>query len=302
MERLAAVMHALGGIASRRDLVARGFSGPQLTAAVRAGLLTRVRQGYYATAEAAFDGRLAVRLGGRLGCLSAMRSYGYWGGFRDEVVHVTLPRNASRLRWFHDEHGAAHADIAPGRRCWVHWRDGTVSGRSDRGSSWRVGLVDALSDVIACAPRADVRAAFESTIRAGTYGRDEAQRLLDAMISRESEPIRLFAGSGSGVESHLVEVLLGLGVRFDQQVAFDGIGRVDFVVEGRLVIEVDGYTFHAGQGQFELDRARDAALLGRGFPVLRIPARVVVDEPELAAVRIMAALAAVRRGRLPRAA
>ncbi len=56
----------------------------------------------------------------------------------------------------------------------------------------------------------------------------------------------------------------------------------------RLVVEVDGYAFHAGRQAFERDRARDAALQVAGHRVLRVTWRQIVREPH----RVVATLAA----------
>lgn len=63
--------------------------------------------------------------------------------------------------------------------------------------------------------------------------------------------------------------LIRLGIDVTCQVRIGGVGRVDFVVGTRLVIEVDGYQFHADRERFERDRRRDAQLSIRGFRVLR---------------------------------
>jgi len=300
VEYLVAVVTALGGLACRGELLDRGFRDGQLAAGVRSGAILRVRRGHFAVPGAPLDARVAVRLGGRVGCLSALRSYGLWGGFRDDATHITLPRNAARLRWRVDDDGGLRADRYPARACVVHWRDVPVRRRSPRASSWRVSLREALAEVASCAPRADVRAAFESSIEAGVLRLPEAQTLLDAVWSGERALMTLRGGSGSGAESHLVEILLGLGAAFVQQAEFAGVGRVDALVEQRLVIEVDGYRYHSAEAQFEADRRRDAQLLALGYPVLRLSARTVIEQPELAARLISEALATVRRGRLPR--
>jgi very-short-patch-repair endonuclease len=66
-------------------------------------------------------------------------------------------------------------------------------------------------------------------------------------------------------------VTAGLAVR--EQVVIRGVGRVDFVVEEAVAVEVDGWEFHQSRDAFERDRARDRALLARGMPVLRFTAR-----------------------------
>lgn len=48
----------------------------------------------------------------------------------------------------------------------------------------------------------------------------------------------------------------------------------------RLVVEVDGYAYHAGREAFERDRRRDAELQAAGLRVIRVTWRRIVREPE----------------------
>lgn len=59
----------------------------------------------------------------------------------------------------------------------------------------------------------------------------------------------------------------------------------------RLVVEVDGYAFHASRTAFERDRRRDADLIAAGYRVLRITWRQIAEQPEALAARLGAALA-----------
>lgn len=52
---------------------------------------------------------------------------------------------------------------------------------------------------------------------------------------------------------------------------------MDFLVGHRLVIEVDGRAFHTGPA-FDEDRRRDFELVMRGYLVLRLSYRQVVDD------------------------
>lgn len=54
----------------------------------------------------------------------------------------------------------------------------------------------------------------------------------------------------------------------------------------RVVVEVDGYAFHGPRRAFEHDRARDAELTARGYRVVRVTWRQLVEEPEVLLVRI----------------
>ena len=59
------------------------------------------------------------------------------------------------------------------------------------------------------------------------------------------------------------------GLSFEDGVEIEGVGEVDLVIEGRVVVELDGYTYHCDEYQFGLDRWRDRRLVARGFLPLR---------------------------------
>jgi very-short-patch-repair endonuclease len=68
--------------------------------------------------------------------------------------------------------------------------------------------------------------------------------------------------------------------------------EVDFYWRAqRLVVEVDGFNFHASRTAFENDRRRDVELAGAGIRVLRITWRQLKDEPEAILARLAQALA-----------
>jgi very-short-patch-repair endonuclease len=67
--------------------------------------------------------------------------------------------------------------------------------------------------------------------------------------------------------------------------------EVDFLWrKERLVVEVDGFEFHASRRRFENDRRRDADLMAAGFRVMRVTWRHIVDEPLTVLARIIRAL------------
>jgi very-short-patch-repair endonuclease len=65
----------------------------------------------------------------------------------------------------------------------------------------------------------------------------------------------------------------------------------------RLVVEVDGFAYHAGRAAFERDRRRDAEVQALGYRVMRVTWRRMAEEPEAVVAQLAAALAA-RRGAL----
>ncbi len=70
--------------------------------------------------------------------------------------------------------------------------------------------------------------------------------------------------------------------------------EVDFLWRTqRLVVEVDGYTFHSSARVFEGDRRRDRVLTAAGFNVMRVTLRDLTEDAE--AVLVQVAQALVRR-------
>ncbi len=305
MERVVRTVDGFGGIATRRQLIAAGHSPGLLTMAVRTGVLRRVRRGHYASPSASRAAVVAVRVGGRLGCVSAASSLGIWAG-SDAAVHVALPANAARLRTRHPltarPDAPARLDGDEGPRSdrheeplVLHWCERPVAERREDASWWRTDIRSALDQVASCQPRADVLAAFESAVAERLIGLDDARSMLARHGGWHRELSELMTdAAGSGAESHVGLLFSDAGLEYRQQVWIDGVGRVDFLVARLLVVEVDGRAFHSSLAAFEEDRRRDGELLARGYPTLRVPAREVLADPDAVLQRVIRALAAAR--------
>ncbi len=100
-------------------------------------------------------------------------------------------------------------------------------------------------------------------------------------------------GSQSGLETLARHRLRRWGIHLRTQVVIEGIGRVDMVIGERLVLELDGFGFHAHEAAFEVDRHRDLALYERGYLVMRLSYHQVMTE-WADAERVIRAM--VRRG------
>lgn len=90
-------------------------------------------------------------------------------------------------------------------------------------------------------------------------------------------------------------MLRSLGLRFEVQVSISGVGRVDFVVEGWLIIECDSEKHHSSWEAQRRDKRRDQAAAAQGYATYRPIAEDIMWNPDvvLAALR---GLARVRRG------
>lgn len=76
-------------------------------------------------------------------------------------------------------------------------------------------------------------------------------------------------------------VLRGDGIQLEMQKPL-GRYRADFVVDDRLVVEIDGARYHSSVDARLRDGRRDRDLADMGMPTLRIPAKTVFRHPETA--------------------
>lgn len=102
------------------------------------------------------------------------------------------------------------------------------------------------------------------------------------------------ASAESGPETYMRLVLRTLGVSYQTQVVIDGVGRVDFVVEGWLIIECDSKEFHEGWDQQVEDRRRDIAAAGLGYTTIRPIASDILFDSNAVRERISDVLDAFR--------
>ena len=256
------VVTTLGNVATRQQILFAGFNGTQLAAAVHRGELERIRRGWYATKSATQDQRDAVFVGGRMSHATAARSYALWAGL-DSALHVTVTRGASRLR-------------SVDRDYQVHW---IAPGKQDLRSpkTWRVSFADCLRGMVAIADIETAVACLDSALH--EYKLDE--RTLAHLFAQEPASSRTVAararrGSESGLESVFRQRLDKLGLRYTQQVRIRGVGRVDFLLGKKLVIEVDGREFHSPDERFESDRNRLARLVELNYTVLQFSYRQIM--------------------------
>jgi len=90
-------IQSLGGIASTAELLRRGHSAEMIWIWSRYGTIVRVRKGWYANADVSDDVLRAVRIGGRLACVSAAAHHGLIDPSFSSL-HVSVGRHSSRLR------------------------------------------------------------------------------------------------------------------------------------------------------------------------------------------------------------
>lgn len=250
----------LGGLARRTALRELGHSDRALSKMLADGQAYPLRRVWLANADAPRDAMRAIQLGGVLGGESALRSWGVWVS-RDTGLYVAAPGTASRL-----------APLANGehriQQRHFNWPAG-----------WRTGVADALAAHVVRAPAWHAVASLDSALQQQLLSRAELDELLRRLPRRFGRLGRLVDGRcESGLETLLRLAALGQGWRVEPQVYIRGVGRVDLLIAGRLVVEADGDAYHSSPQQRAKDRDRDAALVRQGLKCHRFGHRQVMND------------------------
>lgn len=229
-------------------MIAAGVTDGALRGAVRRGAVLSLGRGTYALPGAEDDVVAAARLRGRLTCCSVARRYGLDTLSAPEAPHVAVPRNRPTT--------SAAAVVHRG---------------ATGGTGALVPVADALLVALRCLPPADAVVLVESAVR---QGRARVAGLRSLLRGPGSVEARRVLGLVDGRSGSLIETMLRLGLRqaglpVDVQVLIPGVGRVDFVVGGWLVVEVDGFAYHSERAQYRADRFRANGLVARGYVLLR---------------------------------
>lgn len=277
---------ALPEVGSAATLLTLGISDRQLRELRRDGHLERIRHGYYARPDARRDVVRAVRLGGRLTAHSALRAHGVWCPPGDTRLHVAVSAHAHALR-DPDTGGRLRArdDVV------VHYKCQPPARR--RHADGIVPLPLAVRHLPASLDKAHLAAVLDSAVRLRLTTRAQLSATCGEVPRLRRALARIDTSAESGTESVARERMLEAGLDPRPQVWF-GRYRVDFLLAGRVVVEVDGHAFHDDESSFERDRRKAADLTRRGLHVLHFSyAQVMFDWPScLAAIRVALALPA----------
>lgn len=82
--------------------------------------------------------------------------------------------------------------------------------------------------------------------------------------------LRMADGRGQSIPETFMRLgLRAAGLHVEPQVMIDGVGYVDLLVEGSVVVETDGFAYHGDRTAFTEDRRRGRVLTVHGIPELR---------------------------------
>ncbi|MGK2308919.1 endonuclease domain-containing protein [Cutibacterium sp. V947] len=252
----------LGGVVSTAALMGSGMSKAKIDTARRHGSIIRLRQGWWALPSADPNVVSAVRAGGVLGCVSALKMMGVWSPL-DSRVHCRGHREPPSP--------AVRSCPAPRRAAPIIAVDPPDI---------------AVQSVVRCLGHDEAVAVLDSVVRKGLLTHEGLEeRLLPIPAGR-----RILADldwADSGTESLVRCRLRRLGLAVRTQVSINDVGRVDMLVGDRLVIEVDSVAHHTDLAAYSNDRRRDLELVSRGYIVVRIPWHQVMYDWDRVEPRIL---------------
>lgn len=265
-----------GGVVRTRALHRLGATTADIRRVCRRGGVLRLREGVLATPTAHRDVVAAARHGGEVACVSALRLMGVW-----VLETLDLVRSPSSLHVWVGASGRRH----PHERCGcVNHNDG---GRAGFGV---VPLTLALVQVARCQGAECFFAAFESAWRMGLLTRSTRADVRAALPAGMRWLVDIARpDADSGLESILRLRLHRLGIRLESQVWIPEIrGRVDFLLDGVLILETDGRENHDGASFRQRDLVRDARTATLGYDTLRFDYAMVLHDWPVVEAAILA--------------
>lgn len=235
---IAHLLAANGGVLSTAQLRAAGMDKKGWR---------QIRRGWYAGRSAHPLVVRAVASGGVLGCASALRFCRVW--VPDSALHIRYSERARRSR-------------TGVRSCHPYRLDPPI-----------VGAVDPIDIAVAsaanCLDAEGLVIVLDSMLNQRVIEIADARSIVAASrFAHLDLAERCDAKSESGTETIIRLRLRALGIHLRTQVVIPGVGRVDFLVGDRLIIEADSREHHLSK--YQSDRTRDRVASGLGLLVIRL--------------------------------
>lgn len=282
-------LQRLGGAALWRDLAASRRDRRELARLVDAGVIVVLPGHCYALPGADMDVVRARQHDARLTCISAARAHDLALLTTSPATHLAVPHShgPDRAATRRDPHAVIHreqpalltAEPHPG----VPGGEGVLV----------VTVSEALARMLRCQDSMSAIVAVDSALnRHLCTVRDVEALLIGPGSAAPRAALRECDGRSMSPAESIARVTLNRGgLAVEPGVFIEGVGFVDLLVAGRLVVELDGYAYHSSHRQFGDDRRRDRDLLAQGYLVLRFTWEDVATNPDALLAAVLAALA-----------
>lgn len=236
------------GVSSLTQMRESDWTYPKVRQSVKTGNLIPVKRGWYAVPGANYNAIRALKIGGRMGCLSALKEYGVWVPQTGKDLHVVLGRNAA-----------------------IPDSDGMVFHRSDfLPETAAFGVEDSLRQVMRHHDPETGLIVLESAVQKSLISAFWARTLIKELPAKKQRIYRFFdPSSQSGSETRVRLFFQRRGVKVHTQHETSG-GWVDMLVGESWIIECDSRTFHDNKTNYNIDCHRDLSNYYAGFVTTRL--------------------------------
>lgn len=236
------------GVWRRSELVAE-LGEHRVRKLVTAGRLIHVGYGWYASPVAKQKAVSAVRVGGRLGCLSGCEQHELWVP-PHEGLHVDFNRQVPAV-------------LPPG-----------IVGHRDRDIGRRSAvrpLLDCLRQVVRHHDTETALIILDSAINRGLLTEPDVRQLVAECPKPTHRVLRYLDGrADSGTETRVRYFFQRRRVPVEPQASVPGVGWVDLRVGQSLMIECDSRAHHTGEENYARDHRRNLVLVSDDNTVLRL--------------------------------
>ncbi|MDF9279522.1 DUF559 domain-containing protein [Arthrobacter sp. EH-1B-1] len=263
------VLRSVGSVARTQTLRDRGLSKRQIANAVARGEMMRLRKGVLALPGASDDFKAALINNGLLTCVSASRHYGLWLLNPHSRLHLSCLHGHGRGFANHRERSVPPHEYLP-----------------------LVGVVDVLIHALHCLPPVEAAVMVESSLRrSDTVKPFLLERLQGDRNGKARSALELVTGCADSALEVVARILFrNAGFHVETQVPINGVGRVDFLLEGFLVVEVDGAAYHSDRRALRRDLHRNNTTIAGGYLVLRYSYEDIMFNQEAVLEQVRAVL------------
>jgi very-short-patch-repair endonuclease len=265
---------SLGGVARVGTLRREGYSDRAVRNLAKASA-TQPRQGVWALPDADAEFLQAIVSDSLVTCASGASHYGLWLKDKPRRLHLATRHRRGR-------HTPKHGRLrfaADHRLPIASLEDTVIHGLTC------LAEVDAIAMAqSAMAQHGLPRVVLEAELTAKYYG-----------------PARKRLAKADGLSESVPEISARLlfetaGFPFDRQVRIAGVGRVDFLIDRWLIVEINGFQFHSSREAWRKDMTRSNVAQVQGYAVLSYAPEQVWNSQDMVLQEIRAVL---KRGRLP---